>query len=43
MIDDPDVVSQLFLEMKYDNGFVAYLNGHVVDTDNAPDDLELSD
>lgn len=41
-VDNPDLVRQLVLDMKYDNGFVAYLNGHMVAADNAPVDPEWS-
>ena len=36
-VDDSADVSQLTLQVKYDNGFVAYLNGQRVASDNAPD------
>jgi len=35
-IDDPAAIGQLRLRMKYDDGFVAYLNGKRVATANAP-------
>ncbi|RKX36885.1 MAG: hypothetical protein DRP64_17965, partial [Verrucomicrobia bacterium] len=35
-ITDPQTLNQLFLRMKYDDGFVAYLNGVEVVTANAP-------
>ncbi|MEE2947649.1 MAG: Ig-like domain-containing protein [Verrucomicrobiota bacterium] len=35
-IDTPDVVGQLRLRIKYDDGFVAYLNGKRVASANAP-------
>lgn len=35
-----DNLSSLTLRMKYDDGFVAYLNGQAVARRNAPDDLE---
>ena len=37
-LDDVSHVSQLNLRMKYDNGFIAYLNGVRVASENAPDD-----
>lgn len=36
-INDPGVVAGLNLRMKYDDGFVAYLNGEEVARSNAPD------
>lgn len=36
-LDDAESVRQLTLRLKYDNGFVAYLNGVEVARDNAPD------
>jgi len=35
-ISDPSVFDLLTLRMKYDDGFVAYLNGEWVDDENAP-------
>jgi hypothetical protein len=35
-VDNPDAVGQLRLRMKYDDGFVAYLNGKRVASANAP-------
>ena len=35
-VDDPDAVGQLRLRMKYDDGFVAHLNGQRVASANAP-------
>ncbi|MFC1758971.1 LamG-like jellyroll fold domain-containing protein, partial [Planctomycetota bacterium] len=40
-IEDVNDVSTLLLRMKYDDGFVAYLNGSVVATSNAPDSLRF--
>ena len=46
-VDDPASVSTLNLRMKYEDGFVAYLNGKVVAAENAPDaltfDVEATD
>ena len=33
-LDDPAVVENLFLSIRYDDAFVAYLNGHEVDRSN---------
>ncbi|NWK57540.1 CotH kinase family protein [Verrucomicrobiaceae bacterium N1E253] len=38
-LDDPDVVSELKLRMRWDDGMVAYINGVRVASDAAPDDL----
>ncbi|NCD34805.1 MAG: hypothetical protein EOL87_15485 [Spartobacteria bacterium] len=38
-VDDAAAVSQLALRMKYDDGFVAYINGNEVASANAPDSL----
>jgi hypothetical protein len=35
-LDDPDIYDFLVLNMKYDDGFVAYLNGNRVAASNAP-------
>lgn len=35
-VSDPSVVSTLTLQMKYDDGFVAYLNGEIAASANAP-------
>ena len=35
-VDDPDAIGQLRLRMKYDDGFVAHLNGQRVASANAP-------
>ena len=35
-LTDPSSVSQLTLDMIYDDGFIAYLNGTLVASDNAP-------
>ena len=35
-IEDPTAVDRLLLRMRYDDGFVAYLNGHRVASANAP-------
>ena len=37
MVDDPSSVAELLLRLKYDNGFIAYVNGVRVASDNAPD------
>jgi hypothetical protein len=39
-VSDPTVFSQLSLRMKYDDGFVAYLNGRPMAARNAPDVLQ---
>ena len=38
-VDDPAVIKSLFLNIRFDDGFVAYLNGHQIARDNAPDTL----
>ncbi len=38
-VDDPASISELVLRMKFDDGFVAYLNGHRIASANAPEDL----
>ena len=38
-VDDADALGSLLLRMKYEDGFVAYLNGHEVASQNAPDAL----
>ncbi|HEX2973984.1 MAG TPA: lamin tail domain-containing protein, partial [Tepidisphaeraceae bacterium] len=38
-VDDPSKLGGLKLRMKYEDGFVAYLNGQRVASDNAPDTL----
>jgi hypothetical protein len=38
-IADPDQLESLTLKLKYDDGFVAFLNGVEVARDNAPDNL----
>jgi len=35
-LDDPDTIETLLLLMKFDDGFVAYLNGIEVESENAP-------
>jgi hypothetical protein len=35
-VNDPASLATLLLEMRYDDGFVAYLNGHRVASSNAP-------
>ncbi len=35
-VDDPDAVSLLTLRLKYDDGFVAYINGTEVASENVP-------
>lgn len=35
-VDDPAAIDQLTLRMKYDDGFVAYLNGQPIAAKNAP-------
>ena len=39
LVDDPDQFDYLRLDMMYDDGFVAYLNGVKVAYANAPDTL----
>ncbi|HAD36748.1 MAG TPA: hypothetical protein DCF72_07385, partial [Gammaproteobacteria bacterium] len=39
LVDDPDQFDYLRLDMMYDDGFVAYLNGVKVAHANAPDTL----
>ena len=36
-VDNPAVITALTLRMRFDDGFIAYLNGHPVAWDNAPD------
>ncbi len=38
-VEDPDFFNTLALKVRYDDGFVAYLNGHEVARRNAPPDL----
>jgi hypothetical protein len=38
-VDDPGVVTELILKMKYDDGFVAYLNDTLIADANAPGGL----
>ncbi|MCA9216745.1 MAG: CotH kinase family protein, partial [Planctomycetales bacterium] len=40
-VDDANDVSSVVLRMKYDDGFVAYLNGSVIATSNAPNSLRF--
>ena len=35
-VDQPEVIDELVLRMKYDDGFIAYLNGKRVASSNAP-------
>lgn len=47
-VDDPDNIERLILRMRYDDGFVVYLNGTLVSAANAPqspryDSLALTD
>ena len=35
-VDDPDLVDRLLLRLRYDDGFVAYLNGTHIASDNVP-------
>ncbi|WP_264373128.1 CotH kinase family protein [Oceaniferula marina] len=39
-VDDPASYDVMRLKMKYDDGFVAYLNGNVMASANAPSDLD---
>ncbi|HKQ40632.1 MAG TPA: lamin tail domain-containing protein [Verrucomicrobiae bacterium] len=36
-VDNPATISALTLRMRFDDGFIAYINGHPVAWDNAPD------
>ena len=36
---DLDAINRLELQMKFDDGFAAFLNGSLIASDNAPDDL----
>jgi len=38
-LDDPSVINRLMLDIQYDDGFVAYLNGTRVAQDNAPEEV----
>ena len=38
-VDDPGLIDRLILQMKYDDGFVAYINGQEVARRNAPDEV----
>ncbi len=38
-VKDPKLISTLNLRMKYDDGFVAYLNGELIAAKNAPEEL----
>lgn len=42
-VDDPQAVSGLFLRMRYDDGFIAYLNGQRVAEANAPGTPQWND
>ncbi|MBN2508247.1 MAG: lamin tail domain-containing protein [Verrucomicrobia bacterium] len=35
-VTDPSLLETLTMEMEYDDGFIAYINGHQVAADNAP-------
>ncbi len=37
VLTDPSVITSLTLRMRYDDGFIAYLNGQPIAWDNAPD------
>jgi len=41
-VEDADAVGRLILRMKYEDGFVAYLNGFEVARSNAPDVVEMT-
>jgi hypothetical protein len=41
-VDDASAIEQLSLRMKYDDGFVAYLNGTEIASENAPSSLSYS-
>ncbi|NUN15287.1 MAG: CotH kinase family protein [Myxococcales bacterium] len=38
-VEDPSVFNHLMLHVQYDDGFAAYLNGHIVAQSNVPEDL----
>ncbi|MEM7386177.1 MAG: chitobiase/beta-hexosaminidase C-terminal domain-containing protein, partial [Verrucomicrobiota bacterium] len=40
-VDDPEAIAALDLLVKFDDGFVAYLNGNRVASDGAPDEADL--
>ncbi|MFC1603492.1 lamin tail domain-containing protein [Planctomycetota bacterium] len=42
LVVDVSVIDELTLRMKYEDGFVAYLNGHELGSDNAPGSHELT-
>jgi len=42
IVEDVSVIDELTLRMKYEDGFVAYLNGHELGRDNAPGLHELT-
>lgn len=42
-VDDPQAISSLFLRMRYDDGFIAYLNGQRVADTNAPGTPQWND
>ncbi|MHC4326375.1 MAG: lamin tail domain-containing protein, partial [Planctomycetota bacterium] len=42
IVADVSVIDELTLRMKYEDGFVAYLNGHQLGSDNAPGSNELT-
>ena len=35
-VEDPAQIGELFLDMKFDDGYIAYLNGSIIDIQNAP-------
>ena len=39
-LDDPDAVFSIELDMQYDDGYVAYINGQEIARKNAPDDVQ---
>lgn len=39
VVSDPSVFNHLMLQIQYDDGFAAYLNGHLVAQNNVPDEL----
>jgi len=41
-VDDPSDFSSLLLRMRYEDGFVAYLNGERIASGNAPDEASLT-
>jgi len=42
-VDDPQAISGLLLKMRFDDGFVAYVNGQLVASTNAPEAAQWND